>query len=233
MNYSYLLYCVLIGYAFGNILTAELIGKAKGKSTFENGSGNPGMTNSIHVLGLSSGVMVLAGDILKTLFAYLLCLWLFLSLHNLAALYSGLGCMLGHCFPIWHHFQGGKGVTVVCAAYILYAPIPGIIALACGGICILLKKGVKIAAAVIPAVFLVIMLFQFSWMAFLPAAFMGGLLAYLNLRPNRLQNPPAPAEDKDQAKTDSADLKAISDGREKIPAKPESELSRKVKNYMR
>lgn len=229
MNYSYLLYCVLIGYLFGNVLFAELIGKIKGKSTFENGSGNPGMTNSIHVLGLSSGILVLLGDILKTLLAYLLCRWLFPSLGSLSALYSGMGCMLGHCFPFWHHFQGGKGVTVVCAAYILYAPIPGIVALACGGICILLKKGVKVAAAIIPLVFLVLMLFSFSWLTFLPALFMGSLLAYLNLRPNRLQtNLPAPG-----VEVEEEAVPAITDGSEKIPVKPESKLSREVKKLMR
>jgi len=182
-----LLYCVCIGYLFGNFITAEMVGRMHKKSLFEHGSGNPGMTNTLHVLGKVPAALVLGGDILKTILAVVLCRWLFPAQGALAALYAGAGVMLGHCFPFWHHFEGGKGVAVLCSAYILFAPIYGIIALACGGIALLLKKGVKVAAAVIPTVFCVLIaLFQFSWASLIPSLLMGGLEAYLNLRPNKL-----------------------------------------------
>lgn len=180
--------CILIGYAFGCILPADLIGRFKKKSPFENGSGNPGMTNTIKTMGKTAGALVLGGDILKTILAVILCKMLFPAWSDIAPLYAGIGVMLGHCYPFWHHFQGGKGVAVCCSAYILYAPIPGIIALACGGICLLLKLGVKIAAAVIPLVFCVFLLFRFSWISFVPAFLMGIWLAWMNLRPNRLKD---------------------------------------------
>lgn len=185
--YLDLVYCFLIGYAFGNILPAAIIGHFKKKNPFHHGSGNPGMTNTIKTMGKTAGALVLIGDILKTLLAVLLCEYLFPAWGHVTSLYTGLGVMLGHCFPIWHHFQGGKGVAVVCASYILYAPLPGIVALATGGIALLLKKGVKVAAAVIPLVFCIWMLFQFSWISYLPSLTMGILMAWLNLRPNRLQ----------------------------------------------
>ncbi len=182
-----LLYCVGIGYLFGNFITAEMVGRIHNKSLFEHGSGNPGMTNTLHVLGKGPAALVLGGDILKTILAVVLCRWLFPSQGAMPALYAGAGVMLGHCFPFWHHFEGGKGVAVLCSAYILFAPIYGIIALACGGITLLLKKGVKVAAAVIPTVFCVLIaLFQFSWVSLIPSLLMGGLEAYLNLRPNKL-----------------------------------------------
>lgn len=189
-TYLDLFWSFCIGYLFGNFLPAVLIGKVKKKNPFEHGSGNPGMTNTIKTMGLVSGAAVLAGDILKTLFAVVLCQSLFPSVRGLVPLYTGLGCMLGHCYPFWHHFQGGKGVAVVCSAFVLYAPIPGLIALACGAICVLLKSGVKIAAAAIPAAYLILLPFfsPFSWAAYTPAALMGIWMAWLNLRPNRLDN---------------------------------------------
>ena len=188
-TYMDLLYSALIGYAFGNILPASILGHFKNKNPFDHGSGNPGMTNTIKIMGKSAGAIVLIGDILKTAVAILLCEYLFPHWGHVIALYTGIGVMLGHCFPIWHHFEGGKGVAVVCATYILYAPLPGIVALASGGIALLLKKGVKVAAAIIPLVYCVWMLFHFTWLSYLPALAMGLLMAWLNLRPNRLQQP--------------------------------------------
>lgn len=181
-----LFWCVLIGYAFGNILSAEVIGLFYHKSLFEHGSGNPGMTNTIKVLGKTAGILVLLGDILKTIAAVLLCDALFPSLRALIPLYAGLGVTLGHCFPLWHHFLGGKGVAVAASAFILYWPLAGIIALLCGGICVLLKLGLKKAAAAIDAVFLVFLLFRFSWITFIPALLISAIMAALNMKPNRL-----------------------------------------------
>lgn len=184
-----LVYSLLIGYAFGNILPAAILGYFKKKNPFDHGSGNPGMTNTIKVMGKSAGALVLIGDILKTVVAIVLCEYLFSSWGHVIALYAGFGVMLGHCFPFWHHFEGGKGVAVVCATYILYAPMAGIIALGCGALALVLKKGVKVAAAVIPLVYCIWMLFQFTWLSYLPTLIMGLLMAWLNLRPNRLQQP--------------------------------------------
>lgn len=183
-----LLYCIGIGYLFGNFITAEFVGRLfYHKSLFEHGSGNPGMNNTSKVLGKKAAAIVLLGDIFKTVLAVVVCRFLFPDQGNLANLYAGAGTMLGHCFPFWHHFEGGKGVAVLCATYILFAPIYGLIALACGGIALLLKKGVKVAAAIIPAVFcLLIAIFQFSWASLIPSLLMGSLEAYLNLKPNKL-----------------------------------------------
>lgn len=178
--------CVMIGYVFGCILFAELIGHFQKTSLFEHGSGNPGMANTAAVLGKKAAAFVLIGDILKTAAAAGICVWLFPDLGRLCALYAGLGATLGHCFPVWHHFEGGKGVAVVCAAYVLYAPIPGFAALACGGLAVLAKLGLKWAAFCIPVVYLIFLLFNFSWISFLPALAMGVLLSWLNLRKNRL-----------------------------------------------
>ena len=117
------LLCLLAGYVCGGFLTAELVARhCTGKSAAYLGTGNPGMANLAHELGKGWGAVVLAGDIAKTALAWLLCRALFPGLGALAGLWSGLGAVLGHNFPAWRSFRGGKGVAVTCAALILSSP---------------------------------------------------------------------------------------------------------------
>ena len=103
------------------------------------GSGNSGTTNALRVLGKKAGLIVFAGDFLKTVFACLAARLIFQESPDtdLYVLYAGLGVVLGHNFPCYLHFKGGKGiasmagilvsmdwrVTLVCAALFLGAVI--------------------------------------------------------------------------------------------------------------
>lgn len=127
------------------------------KSPFEFGSGNPGMANVAHVLGIRAGVLVLTGDILKTLLATLLTWRLFPGHFLLSVLYTGLGVVIGHNFPIWHHFRGGKGVAVSCSAIILSMPFPGILSNLIGLAIVLLTGYLPVGAIAIPGVYTVIL----------------------------------------------------------------------------
>ncbi|QOV19972.1 glycerol-3-phosphate acyltransferase [Blautia liquoris] len=155
--------CLLIGYGFGNFLTAELVVQNKlGKHPEEIGSGNPGMANVTGQLGILPGLMVLVGDIGKTIIACVLC-GVFLSLpHRLSILYAGLGVLIGHNFPFWKHFKGGKGVAVTCILLVLYSPGYGFLACIIGGILVLLTKYLPIGAITIPIVFLVPAFFRYG-----------------------------------------------------------------------
>lgn len=219
-----LLWCVLIGYAFGNILTASLVGRLFEKDLFKSGSGNPGMTNTIKVLGKKAGIFVLLGDILKTCAAVYICVLLFPAYTKLIPLYTGCGTLLGHCFPIWHHFQGGKGVAVTAASFVLYWPLAGFSALAAGALGVLMKFGVKIAALLIDVVFMICMAFRFSWITFLPALFMAVLMAWLNLRPNRLKDGKPLAESSSAAQSSASTLKSKKERKEERIEKEEEEL---------
>ena len=123
----------LAGYLCGNFLTAELLSRKKaGKSAFGVGTGNPGMANMMRQYGFRDGLLVLAGDVGKTLLACLACRFLlFPSMQLPAALYSGLGCVTGHNFPAWHKFRGGKGVACTCAALVCISPLWGLFGLHC------------------------------------------------------------------------------------------------------
>ncbi|MCC8356478.1 MAG: glycerol-3-phosphate acyltransferase [Oscillospiraceae bacterium] len=151
------IWSLLMGYVFGNFLTAELVSRRiAGKSSFERGSGNPGMANIAAQDGAKSAALVLAGDLLKTFLPCLLCrMVLFPEAGAAAAVYAGLGAILGHNFPVWHHFKGGKGVACTCAALISVSLGYGLLACVIGGIGVLASHYLSIGAVLIPAAFLI------------------------------------------------------------------------------
>ena len=124
------LICLCVGYLCGCPLTGELVARSMtGKSAFEIGDGNPGMANVGHELGTTAAALCLAGDILKTLLPVLLMSRLFPQLGwHVATAWTGLGATLGHIWPFWHGFRGGKGVTTIFSTIILMQPLFGILA---------------------------------------------------------------------------------------------------------
>ncbi|MEE0955170.1 MAG: glycerol-3-phosphate acyltransferase [Eubacterium sp.] len=146
---------LLIGYIFGNFLTAYfVVGKITGRSPFEYGSGNPGMANVMANEGKGLGLMVLAGDILKTVLACILSAIFFLNaVGRICILYAGLGVTLGHNFPIWHSLKGGKGVATTCSAIVLFSPNFGMLANIIGGLVVLFTGWLPLAGVVIPLVY--------------------------------------------------------------------------------
>lgn len=143
------LLCLAIGYLCGSFLTAEVVARALANtSIFELGDGNPGMANVGHELGTKAALLCLAGDILKTVAAVLMCQALFPGLGGLATAWAGLGATLGHDFPFWHHFRGGKGVTTIASTIILISPLWGILAGVVGVVTIVLSGYLSVGAIV-------------------------------------------------------------------------------------
>ena len=109
--------CLAIGYAFGLFQTAYIIGKSKGIDIREHGSGNAGTTNAMRILGTRAGLTVFLGDMLKSLFALILVGLLFGKSHPesvyLLKSWAFMGVVLGHDFPFYMNFKGGKGVAVM------------------------------------------------------------------------------------------------------------------------
>ena len=104
---------MLIGYAFGCIQSAYLIGRVVGKMDIrEHGSGNAGASNVTTIMGVKYGAMVGVIDILKGTLAVLVVKALFPESPQLAFL-SGLMAIMGHMFPVFLHFRGGKGVATL------------------------------------------------------------------------------------------------------------------------
>ena len=109
--------CLALGYLFGCFQTAYILGRMKGIDIREYGSGNAGTTNAIRVLGTKAGLLVFAGDMLKCLIALLLVGALFGKSHPEAVYllksWAFMGVVLGHDFPFYMNFKGGKGVAVM------------------------------------------------------------------------------------------------------------------------
>ena len=144
--------CLGAGYLFGCFLTAEIVARCTaGCSAREIGTGNPGMANILTHLGKPAGFLVLAGDVLKTAAACWFCWQAAPELGHTALLYGGLGAVLGHNWPFWNKFRGGKGVAVSCTWLILYLPITGALCSLAGGGAVLLSGYLPLGAVLIAA----------------------------------------------------------------------------------
>lgn len=115
--------CLLIGYIFGLFQTAYIYGRIKGVDIRKQGSGNLGTTNTLRTLGNKAGAIVLVGDIVKTGLAMILVKTIFKSSYPdmlpLLAAYAAFGAVLGHNYPCYLKFKGGKGIACT-AGYIIF-----------------------------------------------------------------------------------------------------------------
>ena len=107
------LICMLIGYCIGCIETAHVVGKLWKVDLRKHGSGNLGTTNALRVLGKKAGAMVFIGDILKSVVAFLICGAVFGENATIAGLFGSAGAILGHNYPFYLNFKGGKGIAVM------------------------------------------------------------------------------------------------------------------------
>ena len=111
----------VIAYLLGSISTGMLVSKAMGGPDLHKvGSGNTGATNALRTMGKKGGAIVFAGDVLKALLA---CLIGRLWMGQNGALLAGLFVILGHNWPVFFGFKGGKGVLVAGGAILAVQPI--------------------------------------------------------------------------------------------------------------
>lgn len=120
------LICIVIGYVFGLFQTAFIYGKMHGIDIREHGSGNAGTTNTLRVLGTKAGLIVLLGDIVKCILAIVISGMIFDASHPdeiyLLKLYAAAGAILGHNFPFYLKFKGGKGIAATAGLILAFHP---------------------------------------------------------------------------------------------------------------
>jgi len=165
--------CLGIGYLIGCFQTAYFIGKTFFKIDIrEHGSKNSGSTNAARVLGKKAGLIVFFCDIFKAILAYVICSAIFNGngvfynafgeFGNLPGLYAGVGVILGHNFPVFLKFKGGKG-SASGIGLILAFDFRITLLCAVGGIAVVyFTKYVSLASMVI-TLFLVIGTFIFNF----------------------------------------------------------------------
>lgn len=109
------LVCVIIGYAFGLIQTGYIYGKLHNVDIRKQGSGNAGTTNALRTMGWKAGIITLLGDCFKCVFAVLLVHLIYGKSHAeilpVLSMYAGMGAVLGHNYPFYLKFKGGKGIA--------------------------------------------------------------------------------------------------------------------------
>ena len=109
--------CAVLGYLLGSFSASILISKyIFRRDVRKSGSGNAGAANTARVFGIGAGLLTLGGDFLKCLIAMLLTRAL---AGELGMCVGGMTCMLGHCFPLYFHFRGGKAVATGAAVALL------------------------------------------------------------------------------------------------------------------
>ena len=148
--------CLLCGYGFGCISTGYIVGKMNHVDIREYGSGNIGKTNTLRTLGKKAGAITYIGDVLKAMVPMLLArLVIFkeLSYADLLGLYVGLGVAIGHNFPFWLHFKGGKGIAVTSGVMAAHDPLAIPLYLVSFVISVAVTKYVSVGSLVIVTLF--------------------------------------------------------------------------------
>lgn len=117
------IYILLIswGYLFGSIPFGKIIAQHYGVDIQKRGSGNIGFANVRRVLGWKAGIGTLAGDILKGFIPALTALQL--SHSSTVAFIVGLAAIIGHIFPVWLRFHGGKGIATGLGVVAVLNPV--------------------------------------------------------------------------------------------------------------
>lgn len=116
---------LIIGYCFGCFSTGYFVGRMNGTDIRSQGSGNIGTTNALRTMGAKGGIITFAGDLLKAFIPTLLVRFVFCphmeyggDLTYLLTLVIGLGVVIGHNFPFYLKFKGGKGIAVSAAVIV-------------------------------------------------------------------------------------------------------------------
>ena len=151
------LICVLIGYLFGLIQTGYIYGMIRNVDIRKQGSGNAGTTNALRTLGWKAGVITFIGDCVKCVVAVLIVRLIFKGAANvqLLSLYAGLGAVLGHNYPFYLKFKGGKGIASTAGLILAINPVMFLIVAVVFIAIVLLTKYVSLASITIMILFVI------------------------------------------------------------------------------
>ncbi len=138
-----LIIIAIIAYMLGDINPAIVLGKIKGVDIRQEGSGNPGMTNAIRVMGLGAGIAVFIIDVLK---AFVAVKAGFALAGDTGAMIAFAAVVLGHCFPALYGFKGGKGVAASFGAVIALNWQSALIVLAVAAVLFLICRRMSVAS---------------------------------------------------------------------------------------
>lgn len=145
---------VIIGYFFGIIQSAYIVGKFYKIDMREHGSKNLGTTNALRTLGAKAGAIVFILDLIKPIVAIIVTMIIYNNLMNVAmpldrnliVLYTGFGVMLGHNYPFYLGFKGGKGVACTIGTLLFLSPALLLIIFVFGIVVVSISKYISLAS---------------------------------------------------------------------------------------
>ncbi len=144
---------LLLGYLIGGFQTAIILGRKKGIDIRHHGSGNAGATNTLRVLGKKSALVVFVGDMLKAVVAIVIANLIIKDHTQLPYLlisgYAGVGAILGHNWPVYFQFKGGKGIAVSVASLLMMDYRMGFIAIIFFALCVISTRYVSLGSIIL------------------------------------------------------------------------------------
>lgn len=170
--------CLIAGYLVGNFSTAYVIGKINHIDIRNYGSGNAGTTNAFRTLGKKAGIITFIGDFFKPVILILLLRFVFFNdveYVKLLEVVAGYGCVMGHNFPVWLHFHGGKGIAVTGGVFASVDPLILPVGIPLFAIIVLATKYVSLGSLAISLLFPIWLAFRFTgepyyWLIIIVAA---------------------------------------------------------------
>lgn len=115
---------LVVAYLLGSVDTGVIVPRMLGVNIYEHGSGNPGASNVMRTMGKKVGAAVMVGDALKGVVAAAIGANL---VNHRFAFWCALAAVIGHVFPVWHRFRGGRGVATAIGAVVFLEPWFGLI----------------------------------------------------------------------------------------------------------
>ena len=157
--------CVFIGYAFGLLQTGYLYGKLHHVDIRKQGSGNAGTTNALRTLGWKAGAVTLLGGAFKCVFAVVGVHLIYKDSRTdilpLLGMYAGMGAVLGHNYPFYMKFKGGKGIAATAGLLLsTTTPVMVLICLAVFVSIVAATRYVSVGSLVVVIIYLFEIIYQ-------------------------------------------------------------------------
>lgn len=153
---------IVAAYLVGSIDFAVIVGRMYGVDIHQEGSGNPGMSNVLRTMGRVPAAMVFIGDTLKGTIGAAMG-WVASGSPDPAvhwAFLAGLAAVVGHCYPIFHRFKGGKGVATGGGVLLFTVPILAVIEIATWFLIFWLTKTASMGSMVIVVITVPLLIWQ-------------------------------------------------------------------------
>lgn len=193
MNLKIIL-CIAIGYIFGNFQSAYILVKKMYKEDIRLvGSNNAGTMNVYLNYGAETALIVLLLDMMKTVLAGIVCSVFFKSIGSVNALsLACLGASLGHEFPFWLSFKGGKGVACAVAFTLCLDIKIFAVSIICAAVFALFTRSLKYGSYTFAMfMFISCVVFGYSLIPSLCALIQSGLICALHVKTRTVKNHPA------------------------------------------